>query len=93
MNKTAVIYTKAVICFLIPFFTGIVSGLGPYAVPGYDGPDPGKLCICLVIISSNVGGLTALSAFLSRSYADHQDGADAVKTNAANAAPPQPKTP
>jgi hypothetical protein len=74
MNKTIIIYTKAVIAFCVPFFTALGAAYSPYI--GADVAQPTKVGWLVITLTPLVAGLSALGSFLSRSYADHMDAQD-----------------
>ncbi len=69
MNKTLVIWIKALGAFFIPFATTLGVGIKEF------GAEPNRWALAGVLLASGVAGYTGLNSFLSRSYADHQDEA------------------
>jgi len=66
-----IIWIKAAVAFLVPFLTGFGLAAQPYV--GVDAAQPTFAGWLVLICAPLVAGLSALSSFLSRSYADHVD--------------------
>jgi hypothetical protein len=77
MNNTPfkVIWLKAAIAFLIPFLTTLGGSFALYELTGL--PAHYWICLVVVICSSLVAGLSALSSFLSTSYSEHKSKQEA----------------
>jgi hypothetical protein len=66
-----IIWIKASVAFLVPFLTGFALAAQPYV--GADAAQPTFAGWLVLICAPLVAGLSALSSFLSKSYADHVD--------------------
>jgi hypothetical protein len=84
MNKTIVIYIKAFGAFGLPMLAALTAGLAPFTATG--SLPPSHIAVVIIIATGLGAGLTGLTSFLSRSYADHQDETDA--TNEVQPKPP-----
>jgi hypothetical protein len=73
-----IVWVKAVIAFLIPFLSGMGGAMAQYTLTGL--PPHWKIIAIVFLCSSLVAGLSALSSYLSTSFAEHK-----AKVEAGNA--------
>lgn len=69
-NPFRIIWLKAAVAFLIPFFATIGGSLAPYALNGL--PLHTKIAVIIIICSTMVASLSALGSFLSTTFAEHK---------------------
>ena len=77
-----IVWLKAGVSFAIPFFTALGIAVQPYV--GKDSAQPTFCGWLVLIITPLVAGLSALSSFLSTTFAEHkaQQAQDAVNDTA-----------
>jgi hypothetical protein len=69
-NPFRIIWLKAGVAFSVPFFATIGGSLAPYALNGL--PLHTKIAVIIIICSTMVASLSALSSFLSTTFAEHK---------------------
>src|ERR1035437_2005040 len=68
MNPFKIIWLKAGVAFTIPFFTALGIALFPYSAD--DDAQPNLIGWLIIICAPMVAGLSALSSFLSTTFAE-----------------------
>src|ERR1035441_3473307 len=69
-NPFRIIWLKAGVAFLIPFFATIGGSLAPYALNGM--PIHSNIAVVIIVCSTMVASLSALGSFLSTTFAEHK---------------------
>src|ERR1017187_4787174 len=69
-NPFRIIWLKAALPILIPFFATIGGSLAPYALNGL--PVHTKIAVIIIICSTMVASLSALGSFLSTTFEEHK---------------------
>src|ERR1035437_9430596 len=69
-NPFKIIWIKAGVAFLVPFFATLGGAFAPYVFDGL--PLHWGITILIIICSTMVASLSALSSFLSTTFAEHK---------------------
>src|ERR1039457_5237083 len=69
-NPFKIIWLKAVVAFSVPFFATLGGSFAPYVFDGM--PSHWGITILIIICSTMVASLSALSSFLSTTFAEHK---------------------
>src|ERR1035437_4947135 len=69
-NPFKIIWIKAGVAFLVPFFATLGGSFAPYVFDGL--PPHWGIIILIIICSTMVASLSALSSFLSTTYSEHK---------------------
>src|ERR1035437_1168282 len=69
-NPFKIIWIKAGAAFLIPFFATLGGSFAPYVFDGL--PPHWGIIILIIVCSTMVASLSALSSFLSTTFAEHK---------------------
>jgi hypothetical protein len=68
-NPFRIIWLKAGVAFFVPFFAALGGAFSPYVFDGM--PAHWGIAILIIICSTMVASLSALSSFLSKTFAEH----------------------